>query len=120
MLDAGTEFAEIAKIINAERRPYDTIVNEDHMKTIAWAHPLEVKAAEEMRPGEVSDVVVDGRQFVILKCISKEQNRVRPFETVKALVRKRYIDDKFAKIVDSLAKEAKVVIDNDVYKKLMP
>ncbi|MDG0809462.1 peptidylprolyl isomerase [Cohnella rhizosphaerae] len=94
------------------------VVNEDTLRSRDLHTPDQLAIEEAMKLPEngVSEVFADGDRLVVLKCVARKGGGYRPFNDVKEDVRRRLFEEKFDTEVERLAAEAKVTLEENVYR----
>ncbi len=116
----GADFSWVAR-----NRSYDNYASEGG--TVGWRGedllPFELKeVVMNLKPGEISDVMVSGDMFRIYRILEKTDNQVEAFEKVRPSVHKKMFGVKYRELyetyVSKLKKEADIEINNDVVQDL--
>lgn len=72
------------------------------------------KAIERLRPGDISAVIEDNDSFIIVKLMDYRKGTIQPFEQVKSLVYKQYmnreINKRLKEYIEKLRKDASIEI----------
>jgi hypothetical protein len=72
--------------------------------------PLLYQAVMELRPGEISNIIEEPDNLLLVKCVSREKDFHEPFERVKELVKKMYANRIYQKTIEAMLAEAKISI----------
>lgn len=86
-------------------------------KRAEWMNkPLLYQTVMDLEPGEISNVIEESDNLLLVKCVSREMDLHEPFERVKELVKKMYANRIYQKKIEAMAAEAKISIMNeDIY-----
>jgi parvulin-like peptidyl-prolyl isomerase len=120
LLDSGIALEEVAKKFSPSAAKNRIHFDATNAKTARMEYPLEFVEASKMKAGEIGSVLETRSCFVILKCVTKEQNQFWSFEEVTPLVRRRYLQAQYSEQIDALVKEAKVSINDSAYHAILP
>lgn len=70
--------------------------------------PLLYQTVMDLEPGEISNVVEESDNLLLVKCVSREKDFHEPFERVKELVKKMYANRIYQTKIEAMAAEAKI------------
>ncbi|MFC3799327.1 peptidylprolyl isomerase [Cohnella sp. GCM10012308] len=96
------------------------VVNEDSLRSKDMHSPDQEAIEEALRLPEngVSEVFASGDRFVVLKCLERKGGGYRSFDNVKEDVTRRLFEEKFEMEVKKLTSEAKVTLEESVYRSM--
>lgn len=117
---SGTEFEELQSKYNEEKSLEELTVGADNEKELAMIDSgLFTGHVSELVKGQVSDVIEANSNFKIIFCVDKGKPKVKLFNEVKDVLTRNYVDKEYINRVEVLTKEAKVVLKDKVYEKLI-
>lgn len=91
-------------------------VFDDASARFDWARrPRMREEAMKLSEGETSRAFEERGAFWVLKCAARERLGHMPFDEVRQNVRARYVDEKYAEMIEGLAASAEIEINRDVY-----
>lgn len=112
----GISFEQAAKEIGLNGQVIEQSYSLDNFRHNAKS-PV-AQAASTLRAGEISGIIEENGRFYLIQCLenAKAGSRYLPFDAVKDQALKDYIDGRYADYVRQRIANAKVVVNEKVYK----
>ncbi|GIO34589.1 MULTISPECIES: peptidyl-prolyl cis-trans isomerase [Paenibacillus] len=112
----GMTFEQAAKEIGPDGQVTEQSYPLDRFRHNA-ASPV-AQAASMLQAGEISGIIEENGRFFLVQCLEnvKAGSRYLSFDAVKDQALKDYIDDRYASYVRQRVSEAKVVVNDRLYK----
>lgn len=93
----------------------EQIINESTMKMDSDNNPLVIKNAEKLQVGEVSEIIEENGELIVIKLIDRRDNGYKPFEEVRGSVEKEYMYNKYTEYIEKQMDQVDVIINEKVY-----
>lgn len=121
-IDKGESFDEIAKSDPQYVKDEEKNIDADSASFYSKVEPELFGTVKMLESGRISDVLDEPMQkrVEIVKVLHKESSGYKAFDEFKDSVQSNYIDEKYDEMVKKLVQEAKVEINEAVYKKTYP
>lgn len=121
-LDRGERLEDVVKIDVQKIKVEEKSIDADSASSYSKSSPKLFEAAKMLGAGQTSEVLdeIIQRRIEIVNVIYKEGTGYKDFDEFKDSVLSNYIDEKYEELVDKLVQEAKVEINESVYKKTYP
>ena len=94
-------------------------INDDRLSEI-FTDSENFKKVKAMVPGQSVKLSASGSTLHIAKCISKTSGSYLPYENIKAVVKTKYLDQKYDQLVGDMVKKADIEINQKILEKLEP
>ncbi|HER35628.1 MAG TPA: peptidyl-prolyl cis-trans isomerase [Halothiobacillaceae bacterium] len=119
-IQAGEGFDQVAKSINASRRPYEQTFDHEGAMAEVQRYPSFVEQALRLNVGDVSEVIEEPRMqmLVILRVIDKRTAGYLPFEEMRSYIKHRHIDEQYDDLVADRLKNADVRVNESIWARI--
>ncbi|KRF42744.1 peptidyl-prolyl cis-trans isomerase [Paenibacillus sp. Soil787] len=89
--------------------------DESTYKTDSWTNPRLTTTLNELKNGQISDVIEENASYYIVKVLEKSMPSYKPLDEVRDQVKKQLADKKVDELIDKLVHEAKFIVNDNVY-----
>lgn len=117
-IDDGVAFEELARRYNSDGMSNERIFESSTTRTSTRANPVMKSEASELEPGHVSGVFEENFSFNIIKCMERRPGGYRPFDEVKDTIKIQLDAYKMEELLEKLAEEASIEINEKVYNRI--
>lgn len=118
-ISSGISFEQAVKDIKQDDRVTEEVYNLD-----SYRHKVRspvAQASADLFPGEVSDIIEENGRFYLMQCMEKDQlgSKYLAFDGIREQVLKDYIDTQFEEYVRERLTDAKVVLNEELYRNFL-
>lgn len=118
-ISSGISFEQAVKDIKQDDRVTEEVYNLD-----SYRHNVRspvAQASADLLPGEVSEIIEENGRFNLILCMEKDQlgSEYLVFDGIREQVLKDYIDNQYEQYVRERLTYAKVVLNEELYRKFL-
>lgn len=89
--------------------------NESTYKTDSRTYPQLTTTLNELKNGQISDIIEENASFIIVKVLEKSMPSYNTLDEVREQVKKELTDKKVDEFINKLVHESKLTVDNKAY-----
>lgn len=118
-ISSGISFEQAVKDIKQDDRVTEEVYNLD-----SYRHNVRspvAQASADLLPGEVSEIIEENGRFYLMQCMEKDQlgSKYLAFDGIREQVLKDYIDNQYEQYVRERLTDAKVVLNEELYRNFL-
>lgn len=118
-ISSGLSFEQVVKDLIQDGRVTEQVYNLD-----SYRHHVRspvAQASADLLPGEVSEIIEENGSFYLMLCMEKDQlgSKYLEFDGIREQVLKDYIDNQYEEYVRDRLADAKVVLNEELYRKFL-